>query len=156
MEETTIYLELSEDIEELLSENDISIEDILERENIEANVSGGVAAYQSEEGARTKDVVTIILAGSAAVAAISFAISQVLHEIYNKPHFVEICENEEIRDAEGNIMFDKDGKPQFKPVKRYELIEPQKKRELEFSVGLKNGVVIKVKSEGKTTQESLK
>ncbi len=155
MEETKIYLELSEEIEELLSENKISIEEILERENIEAEVNSGAAPYQTEEGARTKDVVTIILAGSAAVAAISFAISQVLHEIYNKPHFVEICENEEIRDAEGIVLLDKDGKPQLKPVKRYELLETQKKRELEFNVGLKNGVVIKVKSEGKANQESL-
>lgn len=149
MSKTKIYLELAKEIEELMADNEISIEEILEREHIEAEVTSGVVPYQSEEGARTKDIVTIILASSAAVAAIGFAFSQVLHEVSNKPHLIEFYENEELRDADGKILIDGDGKPQLKPVKKYEFVESQRTRDIEFSFGLKNGIVIKMKSGAK-------
>ena len=152
MAQTKIYLELSDEFQQLLADNRISIEYILQNENIDAEVTYGIMPYPTEEGARTKELVTIILAASGAVVAISFAISKVLNMLYNKPHIVEISENKELRDKNGNILLDEEGKPLFKPVKRYELIEPrreERKDEFEFSFGLKNGIRIKVKSEEK-------
>ena len=146
MPETKVYLELSEEFEEFFFDNKISIEDILERNGIKAKITSEVVPYQVEDGARTKDLVPVILAGSTAIAAISFAISQILHEIYNKPHLVEIYENQELRDANNNVLLNDFGSPQLIPVKRYELHETHQTRELEFSLGLKNGIVIKIKS----------
>ena len=152
MAQTKIYLELSDEFQQLLADNRISIEYILQNENIDAEVTYGIMPYPAEEEARTKELVTIILAASGAVVAISFAISKVLNMLYNKPHIVEISENKELRDKNGNILLDEEGKPLFKPVKRYELIEPrreERKDEFEFGFGLKNGIRIKVKSEEK-------
>ena len=143
---TKIFLELSEDIEKIFLENSITIEEILDREGLEAEVTTGTAPYQSEKQARTKDLVTIILASSAAVAAVCFAISQILHEVFNKPHLVEIYECDELRDDNNEILLDDKGKPLLKPKKRYELIESQKNRNMEFNLGIKNGIVIKINS----------
>ncbi|MCP4347575.1 MAG: hypothetical protein GY795_18885 [Desulfobacterales bacterium] len=81
----------------------------------------------SEEGSRTRDLVPIILAGSAAVLSVSMAISQILSTLYDKPHFVEYWAEEELRDANGKILLYKDGRPKTKFVKKHELIEPSKK-----------------------------
>ncbi|KPA16258.1 hypothetical protein MHK_003531 [Candidatus Magnetomorum sp. HK-1] len=152
MSSIKIYLALSLEAKQILLDNKISIEDILNRELIEVdNIIEGVLPFQTDANARSKDIVTIILASSAAVATIGFAISQILQELHKKPYLVEIYENEELRDADGNVILnDYDGKLEFKPVKRYALIEPrpeQRKRELEINFGLKNGIVVKIKSE---------
>jgi len=82
MSDTKIYLDLSEEIQELLADNEISIADILQQEQVEvSDVTEGVMPQNSEEGARTKDLVPIILASSAAVAVIGFTISKVLNTL---------------------------------------------------------------------------
>lgn len=80
MSETNIYLDLSTEIQELLADNEISIADLLQQENIEVtDVTEGVMPQESEDGARTKDLVPIIVASAALVTAIGYAISQVLN-----------------------------------------------------------------------------
>ena len=54
MQQTKIYLELSDELQAVLNDNGISIEDILEQEGIEADVTYGVMPTQAEEGARSK------------------------------------------------------------------------------------------------------
>ena len=146
MSDTKIYLELSDEIQGVLADNGLSVEDIMQRESIDATVTYGVPPYQSEEGVRTKDLVTIILASSVLVPAIGFAISQVLRTLHDKPHFVGYYENVELRDEKGKILRDKDGKPVTKPVKRHEVLEPREEnRETAFeaSFSFDNGVVMK-------------
>ena len=146
MSNTKIYLELSDEIQGIFADNSLSVEDILGQEAIEAAVTDGLPPYQSEEGARTKDVVTIIMATSVAIPAIGFAISQVLNTLHNKPYFVEYYENMELRNEKGKILMDKDGKPLFKTVKRHELLEPRNvnhSREFEASFSLVNGIIMK-------------
>lgn len=152
MSTTKIFLELSSDVQGALADNGLSVEDVLEQNSIEATVTQGVLPAQLEEGARTKDVVTIILASSTAIAAIGFAISQVLNTIHNKPHVVEYYENIELRDADGQILKDKKNNPIFKVVKRQEILEPQKherKMNFEASFDLTNGIVMKFGSQDK-------
>ena len=146
MSSTKIYLELSDEIQGILADNALSVEDILRHESIEATVTHGKPPYQSEVGARTKDMVTIILASGVVIPAIGFAIAQVLNAIQDKPYFVEYYENVELRNNKDEILIDKDGNPIFKTVKRHELIEPKKenqRREFEANFSLVNGVVIK-------------
>jgi hypothetical protein len=82
MSDTKIYLDLSKEIQQLLADNKMSIADILQNENIEvSDIIEGVMPQESEEGARTKDVVPIILASSAAVAVIGFTISNLLNTL---------------------------------------------------------------------------
>ncbi len=151
MSDTKIYLDLSDEIQGALADNGLSIEDILQNESIEANVTKGVLPIQTEGGARTRDVVTIILAGSTAVVAIGFAISKVLKTIYSKPHLVELCENVEIRNEKGEILTE-DGKPVFKTVKRVQLLEPERQGQsfnFETNFTLTNGVTMKFGSQDK-------
>ncbi|MCL2923493.1 MAG: hypothetical protein MGF17_02390, partial [Trichodesmium sp. MAG_R04] len=67
MTTTNIYLELDSDILEFIESN-VDISEILQSENIDAEVTYGVGPYLSEEGARTKNIVTKIIASSVAVA----------------------------------------------------------------------------------------
>ncbi|NJM72212.1 MAG: hypothetical protein HC862_19670 [Scytonema sp. RU_4_4] len=151
MTTTKIYLELDDDILHFVESN-VDISDILQSENIDAEVRYGVEPYLSDEGARTKDIVTIILASSAVLATISFVISQVLNAYYKKPYFVEFYEIHELKDASGNFLLDKEGKPQYEKIKKYQMIQPTKEstiQNFEFQFSLVNGIVIKFNS--KTT-----
>jgi hypothetical protein len=80
MSETNIYLDLSTEIQELLADNEISIADILQQENIEVtDITEGVMPQESEDGARTRDLVPIIVASAALAPEIGFVISQILN-----------------------------------------------------------------------------
>jgi len=151
MTTTKIYLELDDDILQFVESN-IDISDVLKTENIDAEVTYGVEPYLSEEGARTKDIVSIIVASSAALATISFVISQVLNAYYRKPYFVEFYEIHELKDASGNFVLDQEGKPQYEKIKKHQIIEPKKEstiQHFEFQFSFLNGVVIKFSSQVK-------
>jgi len=151
MSVTKIYLDLTEELQQLLSENQTSIADILKHENIEAKFAyGKIPDYEDQEG-RSKDVVTIILASSAAIVAIGIAISIVLHTLNRKPHLVQVEELVELRDAGGNLLLDATGTPQFKRIKKYELLEPRPEDSgKNFEMENKDGsFVLKVSAETK-------
>ena len=150
MPQTKIFIELSDEIQQVINSSKISLEDLLKRQMPDVEIIYGKKIYNSDAGFREKGIVPIILAASAGVATISFAISQILHAIYKKPHLVEFYENEILKDNQGNAILDEDGLPILQPVKKYQFIEPRiedSKKELEFSFGLKNGIVIKIRSE---------
>ena len=126
MSETKIFLEISNDIQQLLSENNLTVEEIIYQQGIEADVKYDILPDKGGQGSRTRDLVPVILVSSAAVLAVSLAISQLLSTLYAKPHFVEYWAEEELRNADGNILLDQDGKPQTKFVKKHEIIEPSK------------------------------
>lgn len=133
-----IYVELSDDIEQFLIENEISITDILHQANIEADVTHQLRPDLMGEEERTKDVTLVILASSALVLAIGQTISQVLQTHYRRPRLVQIDSIEEVRDADGNIVA-------FKRMSRPELLESRKtdsKRELEASLNKENGFIL--------------
>ncbi len=152
MAETQIYLDLDEELQQLLNDNGLSIADLLQQEGIHAQVNTATLPA-SAETTRTKDLVTVILASSAAVTLISFAISKVLHTLHNKPHFVEYQEPVELRDAQGNVLLDKQGNPLFKMVPRKEFIAPATKdqqQDFEINLDLSKGLVIRLSSGEKT------
>lgn len=131
MEQTKIYLELSDELEEVLNDNGISVEDILEQEGIEAEVTYGVMPTQAEEGARSKDIVPIILAsstllltGSAFVFSVGMAISKVLSTLHQKSIHVKQDGYVVVRDANRNVVRDENGKPLVKKVKIHKLLKP--------------------------------
>lgn len=149
--ETKIYFELSNDILEALNDNGISIAQILENEGIPAQVGYGVEPTYEGEAARTKDLVeiaTLLVASSGLILSIAYAISRTLNTIYNKPHFISYYEDEEIRDAKGNVLLDKNKKPIFKKVKKNQLIESREDRGSE-KIQLEAGSAITMKFESK-------
>jgi hypothetical protein len=148
MTEAKIYLELSDAIEQLLSENKITIEDIFLAEKIDAEVTYGVLPYQLEEGVRDKKLIPII-ASSAAVVSISFAVSTILTTIYNKPYLIEFDEIQEVKDDKGKVILDSQGNPVFKTIKKHELLEPRKEdiyKEMEIVFDKNKGILIKIKT----------
>ncbi|MHB0937218.1 MAG: hypothetical protein ACYC6A_12590 [Armatimonadota bacterium] len=119
-----IYLDLSPDIQQVLSDNGISVTDILREKNIAVEVTYGILPGEEDDGVRSRDVVPIILASSSAVLAIGAAIAMILRVYLRRPRVVEIYNPVELRDAVGNVLLDKTGQPIFKWVKTVDLLEP--------------------------------
>jgi hypothetical protein len=143
---TQIYLELPPELQQLLSDNGLSVGEILSQQNVSAEVTYGVLPDEPETGGRTKDPVLIILASAAAALAVGSAISQVLRTLLRRPQMVEYYELVELKDAKGNILLDKKGKPQLKRVKKYDLLEPRKEdsnQQVEVSWNTDNGLLLK-------------
>lgn len=157
MTQTKVYFELSDEIQQLLTSNKITIKDILRNEDINAEVTYGVLPYEVE-GERSKDIVAIVIVASVAVVAVSSAIAKVLNTYYRRPQLIEFWEYEEVRDLDGKIMLDAEGNPLFKLVKRCQLLEPRQenqKTNIEFGFDLEKGLVIKINSEEKQMNERL-
>lgn len=145
-----IYIEFSSDLQWLLEENQLSIQDLLAHAGIDQQVTYEARPYQVEEGARTKELVSVILVSAAAfVLATGYALSQVISTLQRKPSLVEIEQLEEVRDAQGSVLIDTQGQPVLKTVKTVELLEPRKEnreREFELHFDPKKDFVIKVRS----------
>ena len=151
METAKIYLDLSEDILAWMADNGLSIEDVLEKEGIDAEVVEGVMPVDGESGSRTKEVVSIILANAAAVTAILFAVSRCMRTWLNRPIYESWEELEEIRDEDGKVMLDKDGNPMMKMVRKHVLVEPgqgETREKIDLKAGLK-GLVLNMNTEEK-------
>ena len=149
---TKIYLELDDELKRVLDDNELNISDILQNGEIEAVVILGVAPYQSEDNARNKEPITIIIASSIAIISVALAISKVLNTLYNKPKVIKIYEPVELRDAKGNILMNKEGNPIFKKIEKYEILQPklEEKQEIKATFDLKNGIAIQISSETKS------
>jgi hypothetical protein len=144
--QTQIYLELPAEIQQLLNDNGLSVDEILRQQNVSAEVTYGVLPDEPEVGVRSKDPAMIILASAAAALAVGLAISRVLHTLQRQPQLVEYYELVELKDAKGNVLLDKKGKPQLKRVKKYEILEPRKEdsnQYLEVIWNAVKGLVIK-------------
>jgi hypothetical protein len=113
-----IYLEFSDDVEQFLVENEISLEEILQQANIDADVTHQVRPDLTGEEERTKEVVLVVLASAALVLAVGTAISQVLQTHYRRPRLEQIDSIEEVMDADGNVV-------SVKVESRPELLEPR-------------------------------
>jgi hypothetical protein len=108
MPETKIYMEFDEMLQQVIADNQLTISDILRQDSIKAKVTNGMTPYEDEDGARSKELVTIILASSVLIGSISFAISRVLNEYYHRPIIEEYYENVELKDEKGNTISDKE------------------------------------------------
>ena len=76
MTSTKIYLELSDEIQQALSDNSLNVEDVLRRQGIDVEVTHGISPYKPEGDATSKDLATIVLASSAVVFAVGMAIAE--------------------------------------------------------------------------------
>ncbi len=145
-ETARIYCELTPELQQLLSENGLSIGEILHQENIESDVTYGVVPDMEDLGSRSKDPALIILASATLVLAIGAAISRVLSTLQRRPQLVEYFEFHELRDANGDVLRNESGMPRLKRVKKYEFIEPRKQdstQTLEISSHPSNGLVMR-------------
>lgn len=152
MEDIKIYIDLPSEIEELFAENQISISQLLQDNNVEEikEVTTDAAPYKQEDGSTSKELVTLVIAGSVALTSITYAITSIMNTLYKKPYFIQYDELIELRDKDGDVIFDKEKKPIFKTVKKYELVEPRKenkKFELSSMFSAVKGIVFKVKNE---------
>lgn len=149
MEQTKIYLEFSSEIEEVLIANggiEACLKEAFNQENIEAEIEEDEVNYQNEQGVRDKDIVTIVLAGTAAFAGISISIAHLITSLKGTSTFVVYNELEEVKDNDGKVILNKKGKPIMKKVKKFIKKDPKKDAvEKSFEVGFswKNGLVIK-------------
>lgn len=145
---TKIFLELSQDEEKLLNENNLSISDVIQKANIDAEIEYGIIP-SNREGARTKDIVPIILAASGSIVAISYAITKVLSVIYKRPRLVKIFENKLIKDKNEVPILDKNGNFQYEKVEKHQFFEGRddKMEDFEFKTNFKDGLVLKITSD---------
>ncbi len=156
MDDTKVYVSMSDDILAWMADNDLSIQDVLDKAGIDAEVDEGVLPTAGDAGSRTKDVVPIILADGAAITAVLMAVSHFMRSWWNRPIYETWDELEEIRDPDGNVLLDKDGNPRMKMVRKHVLIEPGKndrKEKINLQAGLK-GLIFGISSEQKQVQEA--
>lgn len=145
-EETKIYLDLLPEYQHLLSENRLSVKEILRQQNIHVEMSYGISPEEPEVDSRSKDPVMVILASGATALMVGIAISKVLHTLQRKPQLVEYYELTELRDANGDIILNEKGKAQLIRQKKVELFEPRKEdssQTLEIGMNQAKGLVIK-------------
>ena len=147
MSEIPIYIEMDEEIEDMLASSGWSIRKILHKHKIQSSVRFGPLPYQNESGVQTKDAATIIMASSAAIYLISKAITNVLNEIYHKPIYDTYHEQVSVTDDNGKIIINPETKEPFMRLKKqHVVIKPrQPDKQAELSAGLK-GLVMKFTS----------
>ena len=152
-DEVRIYLELAPELQQALDDNGINMEDILREAGVDARMSHDVLPLYNEDGVQSRDLTQVItllaggaFAGSTLIATVGFTVSKILNTVYNKPIHVQYKEPVELRNADGNVILDKQGNPVFKLVPRHEILQPQQSSKDAFMADLKK-MVLTISSE---------
>ena len=147
MSASNIYIRLTDDLRGLLADNNLSIQDILDQADMDAEVKHAPPPIPDGQDSRTREllpVVQIALVSSATVLAVSLAITNVLKTLYRKPIYETYTELEEIRDKNGKVLLDENSRPIMKEVRQQVLLEPgtgKRVNKLDMKAGLQ-GIVL--------------
>lgn len=154
--ELTTYIEMSPELVNLLQQKNISFDNIVFQSNQDVDLFFQPLNFFNDE-ARSKDIVPVIVASSAALSAVFLCLSNLLTTYFNRPHFYEWDELEEIYDSGGRILKDDAGNPIWKIKRHHKVIYPEQLKKihsLEFNSGIVGMVLRIFSSEEKTPDES--
>ena len=135
-----IFVFASPEIQELLADNETDLVELLNQDGLP--VTRGYAQDPTQgEDAAYKEPVSIILATTALIVALTPTISKVITALSHKAVEVEEMVLVPVEDSKGNVVHDKDGNPILHWMKRKQLKEIAKIPADETSLELKVPVV---------------
>ena len=121
--QTEIRVVLAPDVEQLLVENEIDVVDLLRRDGVDVERGTGTRLGTSQSG--EKEPVTVLLATSALVVALTPLLSRALASLSRKRVLVEERIPVAVTDAHGNAVRDSSGAPVIEWVDRKRFAESE-------------------------------
>jgi hypothetical protein len=125
-----IYLELSEEVRKLLAQNNISINDVLRRANIDADISYAESPIATDETVKTREIVTVIAVSAVAFGLVAPALVKIINALKNDAEITRKTwyELKPVVDPKtGEALRDKKGNPIFNKVPHLELSQAKQK-----------------------------
>lgn len=107
-EESQIYVLTTAEIRELLADNETSLGELLREEGVEVKEQIGENPLR-EQGSRTKDPVSILVATAGVIASLTPIVSRVLERFSRKPIVVKVQRLLPVLDGAGAPVKDNDG-----------------------------------------------
>lgn len=151
-----IYLEFSEEVGKLLTQNNISINDVLRRANIDADISYAESPFVTEDGFATRNVVYKIAVSAVALALLAPAFVDAVNKLKNDPEIVRETwyELKPVTDPKtGKHLHDKKGNHTFYKVPHLELSQAkQKDTKTEIKLEIPKVLSISFSTEDKDTK----
>ncbi|MBP1468914.1 hypothetical protein EYB53_024610 [Candidatus Chloroploca sp. M-50] len=138
---------LAPEIQELLADNQISLEALLRRQGVDVQLRFGQDPTVGHEN-KHKDPVTIIVASSVVIAALTPLLVRAFETLAYKPVVVREQVIVPVEDSQGNVVRDAQGNPLLQWVDRTRVIETSSRPQEEASADIKGplGISIKFKS----------
>jgi hypothetical protein len=145
-----LYVELDDGLQQKLAEEGIDIPQIIREAGLDITIEYATPlAEEAGNSSNTRDPALVIIASASLICAAGTAISNVLNTIQNRPLRDKIVELEELRDKDGNIIFDETGKPIFKKTSRPVLLQPTQTSKDSIVAQLGKYLSLKISSEKK-------
>lgn len=143
-EETSLFLQVPDEINALLAELGVTWADLLQQEGLEVRQE-----YQTDPaarpGSREKEPVTILLASAGLVMALAPAIARVITSLSRRPVKVTETILVPVEDSKGNVIKDSTGAPVLNWVERTRLLEPGSATSGKSSASLEGPLGLKLK-----------
>ncbi|MDD5630983.1 MAG: hypothetical protein PHI13_02995 [Methylococcales bacterium] len=148
-----IYLELSEEVRKLLALNNISINEVLRKANIGADISYAESPFVTDEAVKTRDIVTVIAVSAVAFSLVAPAFVKIINSLKNSPEIARetwFKLEPVINPKTGEVLRDKKGELIFNKVPQLEIsqIRPQESKS-EVKLDIFNVLKISLSSEDK-------
>lgn len=119
-----VYVRMSDDVQGLLAENDVSLLDLLKSEGIQARVAAA-SDPASDASVGTKEPITLVLATAAAIAALTPVLTRAINAISRRPVVVRETVLAPVESSSGEIVKSSTGKPILSWVERTRVISRQ-------------------------------
>lgn len=152
-----VYLELSERIRKLLAQNNVSVNDILRRENIDACISYAESPFFTNEDINTRNIVTKIAISAVSLHLLASAFVNVANALKNDSEIArETWFKLEpiINPKTGEILRDKKGEIIFNKIPQLELSQTRSQEsKTEVKLAILRVLSISFKSEDKENNE---
>lgn len=149
---TQLYFAFSQDIEIFLQENNVSLQYLLDKNSIDGILEYSSDPFLGNEVEREKAIIPKIITSSVAAVLVITSLTSLLEEVYRQPYVIEVYESQELRDSKGEIVFDNNGNPKAKIVKKVEMVQPKQdelEKEMDIKLDFTKGVFVRIKESRK-------
>jgi hypothetical protein len=137
------FVFLSPEMQELLADNQISLQELLRSQGVDAQLKLGQDPAASPVAGH-KEPATIIIASAAVIAALTPLLVKAFETLAYKPVVVKEQIVVAVEDSQGNVVRDANGNPVLHWVDRTRVIETDTRPRDETSVDIKGPLGISV------------
>ena len=127
--EAKIYLELSDEVQKIITQSGMSVDTVLRRAGIDTEITYGESPLQLEQGVKTRELATIIAVSAISAVPAAIALAKLIKSLRKETVIAKYYKLEPVLEPKtGEVLRDKKGNPVMNKIPHFEVTETRAKQ----------------------------